>query len=431
MDAALDLDGRKASDISDSIEASIREGQLAAGAQLPTVRSLADQLQVSPSTVSAAYRHLRQRGVISTHGRGGTRVHSRPPVEVAKPFRLDAGLRDLRGLVPASELGQILREVVQELAEHRQMDEEDEFELENRLAKDLSADGINIDHVLAVGSAREGLSRVLESHLLPGDRVAIEAPSSGPVTEVLSLNGLDAVPVEMDRQGATAVSLAATLNGVDAVILTPRAQDPTGAVMTSQRASEIRVELRRRPDVLLVEWDPQGPLAGTDYEPVADPDRSHWATIRSYDDTFAGQLTLAAVAGDPVTLARVRGRQLLSGSGLPPLVRRLVANVLAHPGTPRRAEGQARQNGSRRVVLLAALRNRGIVGDGQSGPYIWVPTRDQAGTVDAMKAKGWLVGDAKRPTTTSPQGIRVSVADLDATSAARFADDLLEVLAEL
>jgi len=48
-----------------------------------------------------------------------------------------------------------------------------------------------------------------------------------------------------------------------------------------------------------------------------------------------------------------------------------------------------------------------------------------------MKAKGWLVGDAKRPTTTSPQGIRVSVADLDATSAARFADDLLEVLAEL
>ena len=85
MNGAADgVSGKRASEIGDSIESAIREGRLLPGDQLPTVRALADRLDVSPSTISAAYRFLRQRGVISTHGRGGTKVHSRPPVEARR-----------------------------------------------------------------------------------------------------------------------------------------------------------------------------------------------------------------------------------------------------------------------------------------------------------------------------------------------------------
>ncbi|MFT5530398.1 MAG: DNA-binding transcriptional MocR family regulator [Candidatus Poriferisodalaceae bacterium] len=429
MDSALEVDGKRASDISDSIETAIREGRLTSGAQLPTVRALADRLEVSPSTVSAAYRYLRQRGVISTHGRGGTRVHSRPPVEARRERHHDPSVRDLRGLETEPELGQIMRDALSDLTERPLTG--DEHALENLLGKSFSADGLDAEQVLALGSPREALARVLESHLLPGDRVGIEAPSSSHITDVLSLNGLEAVPIDIDHEGPLASSLTSVLPRVSAVILTPRAQAPTTATVTPARASELRVALRGRPEVLAIEWDFHGPLSGAAYEPIVDPDRSRWATIRSFEGMLGGHASVAGLAGDPVTLARVRGRQVLSGSEVSLLIRRLAVDVLAHPGTPRRAEGLARQHGSRRVVLLAALRNRGIIAAGQTGPTIWIPTHNQAVTAIVMEGKGWLVGQAERPTSHCPQGIWVAVDSVDSTSAGRFADDLLEVLAAL
>ena len=55
----------------DEILAQIRSGALSAGAQLPTVRDLAEQLNVARGTVKRAYDELQQRGAISkVQGRG-------------------------------------------------------------------------------------------------------------------------------------------------------------------------------------------------------------------------------------------------------------------------------------------------------------------------------------------------------------------------
>ena len=64
------------------IEAAIAGGELAPGAQLPTVRELAAALTVSPATVAAAYRTLNQRGLVSASGRRGTVVTPQPPLRV-------------------------------------------------------------------------------------------------------------------------------------------------------------------------------------------------------------------------------------------------------------------------------------------------------------------------------------------------------------
>jgi len=52
----------------------IKSGELAAGAKLPTVRSLADELGIAANTVARAYRELEADGFIETRGRNGTLV---------------------------------------------------------------------------------------------------------------------------------------------------------------------------------------------------------------------------------------------------------------------------------------------------------------------------------------------------------------------
>src|SRR5271166_2367256 len=72
--------GKSGNQISASIEEQIRSGKLAAGAVLPAIRALADRLEVSPTTVAAAYRSLRMRGLVRAGGRRGTIVNRRPPL---------------------------------------------------------------------------------------------------------------------------------------------------------------------------------------------------------------------------------------------------------------------------------------------------------------------------------------------------------------
>jgi len=73
MVAQHGIRGDSASTIAASVEAAIREGRLAAGAPLPTVRELARALRLSPTTVAAAYRWLRVRGLVHAQGRSFVR----------------------------------------------------------------------------------------------------------------------------------------------------------------------------------------------------------------------------------------------------------------------------------------------------------------------------------------------------------------------
>ncbi|WP_159037512.1 GntR family transcriptional regulator, partial [Streptomyces sp. NRRL S-4] len=72
------IGGRRASDIAASVEQGVAAGDLEPGHVLPPMRELATLLGVNPNTVAAAYRTLRERGVIETAGRRGSRVRPRP-----------------------------------------------------------------------------------------------------------------------------------------------------------------------------------------------------------------------------------------------------------------------------------------------------------------------------------------------------------------
>jgi DNA-binding transcriptional regulator YhcF (GntR family) len=66
-----------------AVIAAVRDGRLAAGTRLPTVRELAAELGVAVNTVARAYRELESAGIVETRRRWGTFVARSDPADAA------------------------------------------------------------------------------------------------------------------------------------------------------------------------------------------------------------------------------------------------------------------------------------------------------------------------------------------------------------
>ena len=77
------LDAKAATPLFDQLRTQIidciRDGRLAAGARLPTVRALAGRLGLAVNTVARTYRELETAGMVETRGRAGTFVCGMDP----------------------------------------------------------------------------------------------------------------------------------------------------------------------------------------------------------------------------------------------------------------------------------------------------------------------------------------------------------------
>lgn len=142
-------------------------------------------------------------------------------------------------------------------------------------------DGVAAEHVSVVGGAMDGVERVLREHLRAGDRVAVEDPCFTGILDLLHALSLVAVPVPVDDQGLLPSDLRRAVRSAQALIVTPRAQNPSGAALTPRRARELRSQLSARRDLLLLEDDHAGAVAGAAYLSLIDKTRERWAVVRS------------------------------------------------------------------------------------------------------------------------------------------------------
>jgi len=76
------------------IQEGVAVGNLKPGDRLPTVRHLADKLDIAPGTVARAYGELERLGVVVTEGARGTRVaqRERPPMPASERPQTLVGL---------------------------------------------------------------------------------------------------------------------------------------------------------------------------------------------------------------------------------------------------------------------------------------------------------------------------------------------------
>lgn len=99
--------------IRDQIRGLIATGALGAGERLPSVRQLAQDLDVAPRTVAKAYKVLEVEGMLQTRVGAGTRVAesaSLTPVRVLEAARALSTIAQQHGL-SADDAQRILRAV--------------------------------------------------------------------------------------------------------------------------------------------------------------------------------------------------------------------------------------------------------------------------------------------------------------------------------
>lgn len=419
------ISGESSVNIARSVEEAVSAGKIAAGAQLPVVRALAQQLRVSPATVMAAYRLLQERGVIVAEGRRGTRVRSAPPISVPAEAPLPEGVRDLATGNPDLEL--LPRLPALDFEKRLYGEDLNDAELLSMAREQFRADRVPAEHLAVTSGALDGIERVLREHLRAGDRVAVEDPCFTGVLDLLSALSLVPVPVPVDDEGLDPAELRRALKSCDALVVTPRAQNPSGAAHSAKRARELRNALASFPALLLIEDDHAGPIAGTPYLTLIDRTRAKWAVVRSVSKSLGPDLRVAILASDAATHARVEGRQTLGIRWVSHVLQRMVVALWRDRATERLLTRAAKTYAARRHALIAALHKRGIEAHGASGLNVWIPVAEESAVVQAMLARGWAVKAGERYRLKAAPAVRVTIASLD--DAESFAEDFAEVVA--
>ncbi|WP_069886386.1 aminotransferase class I/II-fold pyridoxal phosphate-dependent enzyme [Streptomyces luteocolor] len=428
------IEGRRAAEIAASVERAVGDGGLEPGQLLPPMRELATHLGVNPNTVAAAYRTLRERGVIETAGRRGSRVRSKPATTARELMRVDVppGVRDVAKGNPDTALLPALTAAFTAAAERSDAqpvlygESAIDPELERAARAAFDADGIPAGPVAVTSGSLDAIERVLAVHLKPGDAVAVEDPGWGSLLDLVPALGLRIVPVGVDDEGPLPADVERALEaGARAVVVTDRAQNPLGAAVTAARARALRDVLAVHRDVLLIEDDHGHGIVDLPLRPLAGVTRS-WALIRSTAKAYGPDLRLAVLTGDPVTVDRLLGRQRLGPGWVSRIVQGAVVRLWADGAVDARVV--AASYGRRRDALIAALAERGVPAQGRSGMNVWVPVPDETGVVARLLHAGWAVAPGARFRLESPPGVRITVAALSDEDIVPVADAVAAAL---
>jgi len=432
--------GDGATDIAAAIETGIVAGSLAAGARLPTVRDLATDLGVSPTTVANAYRSLRERGLLTANGRGGTSVTAMRPRSarrVAPPIPPHA--LDLARGNPDPQLLPDLRPALAAVADglastagrsRKYGDGGNLPALVAALEPRLAADGLPIAPVTMVNGALDGVELALRTVVHPGDSVVVEDPGYCGLLDLLESLGLRAIPVATDDEGPLPDALTAALaRRPVAAVLTPRAQNPTGAAWSSSRATELEAVLATQPQLLVIEDDPLAEVADEPLRDITAAGRDRWAYVRTLSKTLGPDLRVAALLADPTTNARVAALQQATTGWVSWLVQHLAAFLLDDADAERTRTEARRRYGERRTVFKEKLKEHGVGARGISGYNVWIPVSHEASTVQALLTYGWAVRAGEVFRLESPPGLRVTVAELPLEQAGLLAADVASAMA--
>lgn len=377
------LDLPTARGLAHAVSRAIGDGVLAPGDRLPPIRTVAEQLGLSPTTVSAAWATLARSGTIQTRGRRGTVVMEhhdvgpsryRRALDVGTPFALDlsTGTPDPE-LLP--DLRPALRRIERAVQPSRYLDDP----VLPALAELLRADWpFEPARLMVVDGAMDALELIVAAHVRFGDRVAVEDPFFPPLLDLLEAVGAVPVPVGLDDDGPKPADVREAVDaGVRVLFIQPSAQNPTGASLTEKRVGELARVLRTA-DVLVVEDDSAGAVASTLGLSLGQALPEKTLHVRSFSKSHGPDLRIAAVGGPGRVVDPLIDRRFLGQGWTSRLLQSVLVDLLTHAPSIRAVERARQTYAQRRAAIVDVLAAKGVSVAGKDGLNIWVPVRDES-----------------------------------------------------
>lgn len=270
----LDTEGTKHLyvQIYEYIKSEIRGGRLLRGEKLPSTRILAQNLQVSRSTVDLAYEQLVSEGYLEARAGSGYYVgqmeelydlgveiqKKSEPVHLQKKYDIDfsTGAVEMRGF-PFGTWRKLNKHILSEdnASLFALGNPQGDWELRQTIARYLHASrGANIlPEQLIIGAGNEYLLLLLEKVLGRHRKIAMEKPTYSKAYRSFCSFAYEIDRIPMDRYGIDMQKLRESK--ADLVYVMPSHQYPTGLVMPIGRRQELLKWADEQEDRYIIEDD--------------------------------------------------------------------------------------------------------------------------------------------------------------------------------
>ncbi len=421
--------------IAEGVMQAAADGRLQAGQRLPPTRDLARQLGVNRQTVVAAYDYLAEQGRVQSHTGRGTflttpatgleldqkssdghewwasfsRAVDGPGVEGLLAFYRTAnaeacisfaGSYPARDLLPVDRFSAAMQNALADRGAEVLVygPTAGHGPLRESIAARMIGAGSRVDpeEILITNGAQQAIELVFHTFLERGDPVIIEEPTYTGALSVLRSLGARVIGIPMDREGIRPDLLAIALerHRPKLMYVQPTFQNPTTAVMSSDRRREV-LDLARRNRCLIVEDDwADGLRFEGDPLPslhAMDPER-RVIYLNTFSKKLLPGLRVGWVAAPEEAMQRLLTLKQIRDCGTSPLLQAALHTFLENGDMERHLQRVLPAYRQRRDTMLESLRRhlpRGATWTHpQGGLFLWVGLHRTFDGAELFRAAG-------------------------------------------
>jgi DNA-binding transcriptional MocR family regulator len=319
--------------IAEGLRLLVSDRRIPPGTRLPSERELTVALGVSRTTVTRAYSHLRDQGLLVSRQGSGSIVQL-PSATAVSDMLLDpgpggAGTINLTCAAPMAPHGvaaayeAALAELPGHLADYGYFPSGLPA-LREAIARRYDERGLPTapEQVLVTSGALSALAIVSRAFVGPGDRVLMESPTYPNAIATLRGGGARILGADIDQSGWATSSLVDTVKQVRprSAYLMPDFHNPTGMLMTDPERERLAAALRRARTLAVV--DETMAETAIDDAPMPLPFGAHapdTVTLGSASKVYWGGLRIGWIRAPQPRMAELIASRLSLDLGAPVL----------------------------------------------------------------------------------------------------------------